>query len=109
MIVLLAWLLVAPIVAVANAADLTTEGVCAYATGRFGEAASVLRRAVGAGAANQPDFGLRAYFLGCALREAGLSGFARRWLLEAITEVSQVLRRPPRLRSCWTYYGVMAP
>ncbi len=55
MFVLLAWLLVGPIVA--NAADLTTEGVCAYATGRFGEAASVLRRAVGDGAANQPDFG----------------------------------------------------
>ena len=94
MFVLLAWLLVAPIVA--NAADLTTEGVCAYATGRFGEAASVLRRAVGDGAANQPDFGLRAYFLGRALREAGLPSFARRWLRAAETAESSQWRQLAR-------------
>jgi len=94
MFVLLAWLLAAPIVA--NAADLTTEGVCAYATGRFGEAASVLRRAVGDGAANQPDFGLRAYFLGRALREAGLPSFARRWLRAAETAESSQWRQLAR-------------
>jgi tetratricopeptide (TPR) repeat protein len=75
-----ALLLLAPLAA--NAADLATQGLCAYANGRYGEAVTVLRQSL-RDEADGASSGMRAYFLGRSLHESGLGVLAAPWLRRA--------------------------